>query len=87
MDSHGTEISEDCRHGELLVRGPALMTGYLGNPEATEQSFVNGWLKTGDVGYFQQGNYYIVDRVKVRESCYSHQTTNHYLTKYNHLLY
>ncbi|KAF2667285.1 AMP-binding enzyme [Microthyrium microscopicum] len=63
VDENGAKVLEGC-HGELLVHGPALMTGYLGNPEATKQAFVGSWLKTGDVGYMQQGMIYIVDRVK-----------------------
>jgi acyl-CoA synthetase (AMP-forming)/AMP-acid ligase II len=60
------------------------MVGYLGNPEATEQSFQNGWLKTGDVGYFQEGSFYIVDRVKVSQSFNPHRRTVHGLVKYSH---
>lgn len=41
------------------------MVGYLNNPKATEEAFVDGWLRTGDVGYFDEdGEIYITDRVK-----------------------
>lgn len=51
--------------GELLVRGPQLMTGYLNNPEATEQAFSDGWLRTGDVGSVdEEGRIFVIDRVK-----------------------
>ena len=52
--------------GELLVRGPQVMRGYLNNPEATAASIeADGFLHTGDIGRADaQGNLYIVDRVK-----------------------
>jgi acyl-CoA synthetase (AMP-forming)/AMP-acid ligase II len=51
--------------GEILVRGPQLMTAYLGDPEATAESFDgDGWLKTGDIGYLDESKVYLVDRAK-----------------------
>jgi long-chain acyl-CoA synthetase len=51
--------------GELLVRGPNVVKGYWNKPEATEQTFVNGWLHTGDmVRLDQDGFVQIVDRKK-----------------------
>lgn len=52
--------------GELLVRGPQLMTGYLNNPEANRNAFTeDGWLRTGDIGYVaEDGKVYLVDRAK-----------------------
>ena len=37
--------------GELLVRGPQVMAGYLGRPDATAAAFAGGWLRTGDLGH------------------------------------
>ncbi|KAI6824882.1 acetyl-CoA synthetase-like protein [Hortaea werneckii] len=50
--------------GEILVKGPQLMTGYFNNSTATEESFEDGWLKTGDIGYFKDGKVFLVDRAK-----------------------
>ena len=51
--------------GELLVRGPNVVKGYWNKPEATAQTFVNGWLHTGDLARIDQDGFVqIVDRKK-----------------------
>ena len=49
--------------GEIVVRGPTVMSGYLGNPEATAKALRDGWLHTGDIGYIDaHGNLHVLDR-------------------------
>ena len=51
--------------GELYLKGPACMLGYWQNPEATESTIQDGWLKTGDLVRFDEdGYFYVVGRKK-----------------------
>ena len=65
-------MSEDGRQelpigevGELWARGPMIVKGYWRNPEATAETFVDGWVRTGDLARLdEEGFLYIVDRAK-----------------------
>ena len=61
----GSELGPN-EEGEICVRGPQVMKGYLNRPDATAAMIdADGWLHTGDVGYADtQGRFFIVDRVK-----------------------
>ncbi len=60
-----TRICGPHEKGELCVRGPQVMQGYWNKPEATRDTFIEGALRTGDVGYVDEdGFYFIVDRIK-----------------------
>jgi long-chain acyl-CoA synthetase len=62
FDQTEFKLAED---GELLIRGPQVMKGYYNDQKATDETFDNGWLKTGDIAKIDdEGFIYIVDRKK-----------------------
>jgi acyl-CoA synthetase (AMP-forming)/AMP-acid ligase II len=50
--------------GEVAIRGPGVTPGYLGNAEANEAAFVDGWFLTGDQGLVSDGYLRLVGRIK-----------------------
>ena len=60
---NGVERRED-QIGEILVRGPALFTGYFDDRTATQAAFHQGWLRTGDLGFIHSRELYLTGRLK-----------------------
>lgn len=59
------DIAEPQKPGELWLSGPHIMKGYFNNEKATNETLENGWLKTGDLAYFDEsGDFFICDRLK-----------------------
>ena len=53
------------QRGEIWMKGPNLIRGYWNNPEATAETIVDGWLRTGDLGRVDEDGFvYIEDRAK-----------------------
>ncbi len=64
VDEHDRPVP-DGTFGEIVIRGPNVMRGYLGKPEDTAEALRGGWLHSGDIGYRDaDGYFYLVDRVK-----------------------
>jgi long-chain acyl-CoA synthetase len=64
VDEEGNEVPMG-EAGEMLVKGPQVMKGYLNRPDATDEMIVDGWLATGDIARCDEdGYFYIVDRKK-----------------------
>jgi long-chain acyl-CoA synthetase len=52
-------------HGEVQIRGTSMFRTYWNKPKATAESHIDGWFKTGDIGYMDEEDYvFIVDRIK-----------------------
>ncbi|MEV5146990.1 AMP-binding protein [Streptomyces sp. NPDC052727] len=64
VDERGAEVPLG-EHGEIVVRGPQVVPGYWRRPDATAETFPDGELRTGDIGFMdEQGWLYVVDRKK-----------------------
>ncbi|MDA8103375.1 MAG: AMP-binding protein [Nitrospiraceae bacterium] len=64
VDDEGRDVPSGTT-GEIVVKGPGLMRGYLNRPEATAETMRNGWLHTGDLGSRDdKGLYYFLGRKK-----------------------
>ncbi len=64
VDEDGNEV-EQGKVGELVIKGPGVMTCYYNNPEATEEVLKNGWLYSGDMAQMDEDGFiYLVDRKK-----------------------
>lgn len=82
MSPDGTQELPVGEVGELWARGPQIVAGYWNNPEATAETFIDGWVRTGDLARIdEEGFCYIVDRAKdiiIRggENIYSSEVEN-----------
>ncbi|WP_225838975.1 class I adenylate-forming enzyme family protein [Streptomyces sp. NK08204] len=64
LDTDDTELGPEAI-GEVVVRGPGIMHGYWNDPAATAEVTVDGWIRTGDLGYLDRaGRIHLVDRRK-----------------------
>lgn len=63
-DPHGNALGPR-EEGEICICGPNVMKGYLNNPDETKAVFWGDWLRSGDIGVFDEDGYlYIIDRIK-----------------------
>ncbi|CAO3667457.1 unnamed protein product [Rhizopus stolonifer] len=64
VDENGREVP-DGERGELLIRGPNVMKGYINNPKATAECIDNeGYYHSGDIVVNKNGHFFVVDRIK-----------------------
>ena len=64
LDDDNNEVPTGER-GELCVKGPAVVKGYINRPEATAEAIQDGWFRTGDIVYVDEDEFiHIVDRAK-----------------------
>lgn len=64
IDAEGNDLPVG-EIGEICLRGPQVIKGYLNRPEATAETIVAGWLHTGDIGFVDEDNFvFLVDRAK-----------------------
>ncbi|HZR25067.1 MAG TPA: acyl--CoA ligase [Vicinamibacterales bacterium] len=64
MDDAGNLLKPG-QHGEVVIKGPNVITGYENNPDANAKSFTNGWFRTGDQGFLDEKGYLtLVSRIK-----------------------
>jgi acyl-CoA synthetase (AMP-forming)/AMP-acid ligase II len=63
VDELGADVADGAA-GEVVIRGPGVMDGYLANERANAEAFRDGWFRTGDQGRFDDGYLILVGRLK-----------------------
>jgi acyl-CoA synthetase (AMP-forming)/AMP-acid ligase II len=63
LDEQGNALAEG-ESGEVAVRGPGIISGYLNNPEANAEAFAGEWFRTGDLGVLDDGYLHLRGRLK-----------------------
>jgi acyl-CoA synthetase (AMP-forming)/AMP-acid ligase II/acyl carrier protein len=63
IDRGGEECKER-KVGEIIIKSDCMLECYHNNPEETKASFINGWFKTGDLGFVLNGELYVIGRRK-----------------------
>ena len=69
MSPEGDELTGYDQPGELVIKSPTVVLGYLKNEKATKETFQDGWMRTGDEAVIRVGpngteHIFIVDRIK-----------------------
>ncbi|MEK9649747.1 MAG: class I adenylate-forming enzyme family protein [Gammaproteobacteria bacterium] len=64
IDQKWKFLNTEGQIGEIVIKSPANMVGYWNKPEATAEVMKDGWFRTGDLGYIEDGFLFIIDRVK-----------------------
>ena len=63
ISDSGAVLGDDCV-GEILIHGDCLFQGYYNRPDLTEQAILDGWYRTGDLGFCHDGELYVAGRKK-----------------------
>uniref|UniRef100_T1P9V4 Luciferin 4-monooxygenase n=1 Tax=Musca domestica TaxID=7370 RepID=T1P9V4_MUSDO len=65
IDTETGKVLGPNQRGELCFKGDCIMKGYIGDTKSTQSAIIDGWLHTGDIGYFDDDfEFFIVDRIK-----------------------
>jgi long-subunit acyl-CoA synthetase (AMP-forming) len=65
LNENDNDVSNLSILGELIVKSPAPMLGYIDNPSATKEIMAeDGWIRTGDIGYIKGGETFVIDHKK-----------------------